>query len=456
MTDHDLEQRLRAWYRADIGERESALRQLRTDLAMLAGTASSRRPLAAGWRIPALNRFAPLALAATAVIVAILIGIGLLVGSPDVGPSPIPVPTNQATPAPASWGGTGSMAEARTDFTATRLSDGSVLVTGGDRGPDAVPRALASAELYDPAGGTWTTTASMLTGRYRHSATLLADGRVLVAGGNVSGSQQAGSGCCLATAELYDPATGTWTATGRMFAARVDHTATLLIDGKVLVAGGASHNGMLASAELYDPSSGTWTATGAMVLATNGQEAVLLPNGKVLVMGGNAIGDSTELYNPSTGSWSDSGPTGGPNGTATLLRDGKVLVAGGIGIGGIEDPLASAVLYDPGNGSWTATGSMITPREFQTATLLLDGQVLVMGGMSWSDGDVYLPATAELYDLGNESWTATANMIEGRIFYAAVLLPDGTVLVAGGSDHLPDGALVLLASAELYDPGDGS
>ena len=158
--------------------------------------------------------------------------------------------------------------------------------------------------------GTWTATGSLATARDDHTATLLPNGKVLVAGG------YDGSGT-LASAELYDPASGTWTATGSLATARYRHTATLLPNGKVLVAGGSDNSGALASAELYDPASGTWTATGSLATARDCHTATLLPNGKVLVAGG---------------------------------FDGS-------------GSLASAELYDPASGTWTATGSLATARD---------------------------------------------------------------------------------------------
>jgi hypothetical protein len=354
------------------------------------------------------------------------------------------------------------MIDARVDFTATLLPDGKVLVAGGDRGWNAVPRALASAELYDPATRTWTATASMTSGRYRHTATLLPNGKVLVAGGNVDSSGVVGIGCCLATAELYDPSSGTWTATGSMNAPRVDHSSTLLLDGTVLVAGGDAYpnTGLERfSAELYDPATERWTATGNMIEVVHHHKATLLSDGTVLV-------GSSQRYDPSTRSWSSTdcvvgqpveeerfGPCNiGYYGTATLLTDGTLLLAGG----------TPTVLYDPASGIWTAIGGMIPSRVDFTATLLPGGKVLAAGGTGSGFPDL-ARTSAELYDPSAASWAPTASMAEGRYRHVAILLLDGTVLVAGGSGTsvLVDAATLEylppdLASAEVYDPGNGS
>jgi N-acetylneuraminic acid mutarotase len=355
------------------------------------------------------------------------------------------------------------MAEARANGpTATLLPDGTVLVAGGDgrTGP------LASAEVYEPSTGSWTATGSMTEARSQYTATLLPDGKVLVAGG-----------CCnalgeLASAELYDPVSGSWTATGSMIKARYGHTATLLPDGKVLVVAGAaiftdgdiSGPQPLASAELFDPRSGTWAATGSMTEDRLGHTATLLRNGTVLVTGGEGSfgnGDpaSAELYDPRNGSWTVTGSMHAARAyhTATLLLDGTVLVAGG----GVIGLLASAELFDPGSGSWTATGSMNGGRAENTATLLLDGRVLVAGGNSGNSGNG-LPASDELFDPGSGTWTAAGSMIEARSGHTATLLPDGRVLLAGGFEKActPNppctDSIDPLASAELYDPGSGS
>ncbi|MEO6059490.1 MAG: kelch repeat-containing protein [Candidatus Limnocylindria bacterium] len=239
----------------------------------------------------------------------------------------------------------------------------------------------------------------MTTARYVHTATLLADGKVLAAGGLPVGFGRT----LLASAELYDSSTGTWSATGSMTTARVYHTATLLADGKVLVAGGGGGSTpVTASAELYDPSSGTWSATGDMITARSLHSATLLADGKVLVAGGHDPGEafaSAELYDSSSGTWSAIGSltTARTGHTATLLADGTVLVAGGNISAELGAPLASAELYDPSTGSWSATGSMTTTRSGHTATLLADGTVLVAGGQGPSPSFDVL-ASAELYD----------------------------------------------------------
>jgi hypothetical protein len=330
-----------------------------------------------------------------------------------------------------SWSYTGNLNTARNRHTATLLQNGKVLVAGSyDEYSDY--SALNSAELYDPATGTWSTTGNLNTVG-GDTATLLPNGKVLVVG---------------VVAELYDPATGTWSITGNLNTARYyDHTATLLSDGKVLVAGGANSSA-LNSAELYDPATGTWSITGSLNTARSSHTATLLPNGKVLVAGGNTrnvnagLNRAEELYDPATGTWSDTGKLNiaREGHTATLLPIGKVLVAGGSNFGF----LSSAELYDPATGTWSSAGNLNTAREFHTATLLPSGKVLFAGGFSVFYATIL---NAELYDPTTGMWSDTGSLNTGRVFHTMTQLANGKVLVAGGITADYDG----LTSAELFD-----
>ncbi len=355
------------------------------------------------------------------------------------------VPVEVAHASGGSWSATSPLSTARAFPAATLLPNGKVLVAGGENSSSGT--AFASAELYDPSSGSWSATgSSMSTARAFPTATLLPNGKVLVAGGFN------GSTCtAFASAELYDPSSDSWSATGSMSTARFYHTATLLPNGKVLVAGGSNcSNIALTSAELYDPSSGSWSPTSSsMSTARAHHTATLLPNGKVLVAGGedssgNALA-SAELYDPSSDTWAATGSMSTARTlehTATLLPNGKVLVAGGASISssGFVVILASAELYDPSSGTWTTTGSMNVARFRHTATLLPNGQVLVAGGQ-----DIFGTgfASAELYDPSSGSWAATGSMSTARVAHTATLLPNGQVLVAGD---------FVSSSAELFTP----
>jgi hypothetical protein len=348
-----------------------------------------------------------------------------------------------------SFSSTGSMNEARYLATATPLESGKVLVAGGEA---ASGQMLATSELYDPATGTWTFTSGQLSeARNYHTATLLPSGQVLIVGGTNRGPT--GQPFPLTSAELYDPATETWTSTGSMNQPRFLDAVTLLASGKVLVAGGISTNfASIATAELYDPATGTWSATGSTNVAHVDHTATLLPSGLVLLAGGNVFGNngpSAELYDPATGTWSATGPMNEArsNHTATLLPSGQVLVAGGTIF--LSDA-PTAELYDPANGTWTyTTGPMTVARRYQMATLLASGKVLVTGGATVG----YVPlATAELYDPATGTWSSTFGpMSEARNNHTATLLASGHVLVTGGLT----GNFVALASSELYDPTVG-
>jgi len=352
-----------------------------------------------------------------------------------------------SAPAPAqdanTFTNTGSLAAVRSGHTATLLPNGKVLVAGGVgvvSGGSA--QATNTAELFDPATGQWTATGAMATARSAHTATLLNNGKVLVAGG--------AGGSFVASAELYDPAMGTWTGAGSIAPARAYHSATLLPTGRVLVAGGHTTGEVpVASAMLYDPASGSWSNTGNLGTARRYHTATLLPNGRVLAaagMGSVTELTSAELYDPASGVWT---PAAGNLGTrrlshtATLLPNGKVLVAGGsyFDYTTFTTVYPGAELYDPAPGTWSAAGAPATGRNNHTATLLPNGSVLLAGGLGANF--TYLNNTA-LY-LPNGTWSTSGSLAAGRSAHTATLLPGGQVLIAGGSNGSN------IASAELFD-----
>jgi N-acetylneuraminic acid mutarotase len=337
---------------------------------------------------------------------------------------------------PGAWDLTGSLNTGRDDHTATLLPNGKVLVAGGILG-----LGTASAELYDPATGIWTPTGSLNQGRYYHTATLLLNGKVLVAGGYALGGQP------IVRAELYDPETGTWSVTGSIHEQRYQHAATLLSDGRVLIVGGYHPEVYLRTAEIYDPATETWSDTGSLNVTRNYISATLLNDGEVLVAGGeNTVALAAELYNPATGTWRLTGALHETHVfyTATLLQNGMVLIAAGSDSipGGTK--LNSAEVYDPASELWTQTGNLSFARYHHTATLLPNGLVLVAGGEG--DGAIKL-TSAELYDPASGTWSDTGSLNIGRYYHAATLLANGMVLVEGGSASPPE------TTAELYDPG---
>jgi galactose oxidase-like protein len=336
--------------------------------------------------------------------------------------------TAAAGQSPGTFTATGNLTTNRLFPRATLLPNGKVLITGSGS-------QVSGAELYDPFTGKFTATGNTRSWA-SHSSTLLADGSVLLAGGY--GSNGAPS------AELYNPATGTFTPTGEMTTARLGQ-GTLLKDGRVLFLGGEAAPPWPAelTGELYDPATGKFTALGTF--AGIGQfvsTATLLADGRVLILGRGA-----GLYDPGSGTFSPTGTPTGWDGSAILLTNGKVLFTGGIDDNG-ED--IHAELYDPGTGVFAPTGSMTTPRVDHSATLLADGTVLLAGSQrSEGDGAGRGFASAELYDPVTGTSSATGDMITPRFGQAAVLLPDGTVLIAGGGAN---GIGEPGARAELYHP----
>jgi hypothetical protein len=337
------------------------------------------------------------------------------------------------------WVATGSLNVPRHGHTATLLANGKVLVAGG-YSDDAVASAVDSAEVYDPKTGTWSFTGSMAEPRTSHTATLLADGRVLVVGG-FNGEKDN------VTAELYDPSTGAWARTGNPTRAQYGHTATLLQSGKVLVAGDGQ-----GICELFDPATGTWARTGDLGTPRYAHTATLLRDGRVLVTGGTNDPDllspfnSAEFYDPVAAKW-----TPAPSliaarllHTATLAPDGRVLVT---------SYANSSELFNPVTGEWSLTGGLNSTRIGNSATLLLDGSVLVAGGFPPPLGRPPLPlSSAESYDFTTGKWSYAGDLSVGRIDHTATLLANGKVLVVGGQREVVPPAYRSLASVDLYEP----
>jgi hypothetical protein len=274
---------------------------------------------------------------------ATLLPTGKVLVAGGLGIGPITDTAELYDPDTGLWTTTGAMLHARYGHTATLLPTGKVLVVGGFNPP------MASAEIYDPTTAQWHATAPLSHARVYHSATLLASGQVLVLGGSLSTGMSVPALAPTPSAELYDPAAGTWTPAASMLTARTSHTATLLTSGAVLVAGGIGPNGNPTDAELYDPAAGTWRRTGSLSAPHISHTATRLASGRVLIVDGFVLPfgyiPNTELFDPASGTWSDAGCTteARVGHTATLLPSGAVLVAGGDGSG--AQTLSSAELY---------------------------------------------------------------------------------------------------------------
>jgi hypothetical protein len=369
---------------------------------------------------------------------------------------------------------TGSMGTARQSHTATRLNDGSVLITGGWSGSGA---AFDTAELYNPDNGTFTPiTAHMNAARRDHTATLLSNGKVLIAGGFGSPA--------LSSAEIYDPQYKTFTSTGSMGTGRWGHTATLLSNGKVLITGGRSSSSgstTLITAVLYDPA-GSFAVTGSMKAYRTNHTATLLSDNRVLIVGGFVNNITQPINATNTAEIFDAA---GVSSTATLttmatargyhaavllkktnpLQEDTVLITGGSSYSSPNNSnsvsLSTAEFFAPSSGgSFSSAGSMVYPHSSHTATVLTSGRVLIAGSMdrqfkdgnlnpnskTYGDTDLYIPTAPP----GNR-FSAELAMTTPRANYPAVLLANGTVLLAGGAT--PD-STTSTAAAVIYNPAD--
>jgi len=378
-----------------------------------------------------------------------------------------------ALAAEGSWAATGSLNVPRLQATATLLDNGKVLVAGGRN--FALTASHKSAELYDPLTGTFALTGSMTSGRWSHTATLLPNGKVLVAGGYTDPTTGANAQPVLRGAELYDPATGNWSVTGSMATPRALHVAQLLADGRVLVAGGRTCNSAppvacdftmtTNTAEIYDPATGSWAPTANMNSSRTTTSAVLLPGGKVLVPAGFPGGQNTaDVYDPATGTWTATGTltVSRARQGAMRLPDGTALVAAG----STGASTLTSETYNPATNTWTGAGNVAQARFNYFFTELPSGKVLIAGGAGGATAattaEVYNPSTRTWADAGTLPSAHGSSSSNGNSTRAVVLSANprtfaydpavcgsncGKVLVVGDN---PTGA------AELYTPADVS
>jgi len=316
----------------------------------------------------------------------------------------------------------------------TLLLDQTVLVAGGT--PSYGNVTVASAEIYDPLTMRFRAIGEMATPRYDHTASLLQSGQVLLAGGTQIGDT------ALSSAELYNPSSQIFTPTGHLLFARLGHTATTLQSGEVLIVGGSSGTPIsLASAELFNPATGTFTLTGSLHIGRMRHTATLLPNGEVLIVGGEQVvargdgyeGVSTaqaEIYNPKTGLFRRTGTLVQERDrhSATLLQDGRVLIVGGIDWMKGEFLLSSTELYNSQTEQFETAGSLVAGRQDHTATLLTDGNVLIVGGTQTTPCPF-----AEVYDPVMKEFISEYPVSTNRFYHRALLLPNGDTLITGGS-----------------------
>jgi large repetitive protein len=374
-------------------------------------------------------------------------------------PSSRPTATPTAiSPAGGIWQPAAPLAEARERHAAVALRDGTVLVIGGWDGN----RALSSAERYDPATNRWTPAAPLATSRADHTATLLRDGRVLVVGGYTDGG---GEGAWLATTEIYDPQADRWTPGAPLTSPRTGHEAVRIYNASaspgafiaandhVLVAGGRHAKGPLADAERYDPSADRWTPAGALATPRLDFTATALVNGHVLVAGGDDGQGTTlasaERYDPQTNTWRPAAPMGTPRAghAATELNFGQIVAIGGIRQeGGNGIILASTERYDFSSDRWVPTADLAVGR-YQPLAVGFGASILVVGA-TYSTGD---SATAERYDVATNRWASAGRATSPHPHGTATALPDGRVLVVGGAVYSGN-SVTMLATVDLYQP----
>lgn len=363
------------------------------------------------------------------------------------------------------WVRTGDMNVPRWGNAATLLASGKVLVTGGCSlftPPNVCSQYASAPELYDPATGTWTATTPMVQVRGQHTATLMQDGRVLVAGG---GTDTEG---CFASAEIFDPNTELWVETGAMSTPRCGHHAALIQRGPnagmVMVFSGSTVCGAcqpVTTAELYDPTTGTWKSTGSLAMGrfwsvSSDTPSPGLADGNIMVIGGLTCCPYTEvneaeIYDVLTGEWN---PTSDKVTRAVdrgvTLQDGTVLVTGGwTGTEPNNQGVPDTEMFNASGKVWSGTGPMSIDRFDHTLTTLASGQVLVAGGCDGGWSVCNLLKTTELYDSFSGAWFLTGSMKFARSSHHATLLSDGKLLVSGGYDPYHTRGI---STAELFAP----
>lgn len=363
--------------------------------------------------------------------------------------------------------------------TATLLGDNTVLVAGGTNGFDAFANRIASSALFFPNGNGWLPLPPMATARSYHGASIMPNGKVLVAGGYASvpplvadlggelsspcgpGEGIARSGTASGAAEIFDETMLAWTPASPMNSARAEFSLVRMFNGMVLAAGGSGDS----SAEFYNPAADTWTYTSSMQNFHLGAATTLLPDGRVFVGGGNigsllfglgSCGTSAEVYDPNSDTWTG---TGGMSknryhATASVVRladnSWRVLVVGGADGNDPNLPsLATAELWDPTTNNFTPVASMATPRQFQSASVLPNGEVLVAGGINQPTGLPPDQASAEIYDPVHDTWRSGSTMTTARDSQTSTLFSTfpAKVLVAGGFSGAN-----FLSSAEIFQP----
>lgn len=333
----------------------------------------------------------------------------------------------------------GELKTSRAAHTATVLNDGKVLIAGGFGGGE---KGLKTAEIYDPATNKFSSANNMNVARSGHTATFLPDGKILIAGGF--------NGDYLDAAEIFDPKTKEFTAIGKLTTPRSEHIAVLLENGKVLLAGGVGTNWtFLESAEIFDPLTNSFRRTGNMIVPRESHTATLLENGQVLITGGHrgrrsaiVLYRSAEIYDPVSGTFAE---TAGltikrHKHDAVLLEDGRVLIVGGSDERDSQGAYATAEIFDPKTKSFALIGDMNSPRYKLrgTTVLLKSGKILIAGGAK----------SAEIYDAAADKFEIVRGAFKGKLLFStATLLKDGRVLIAGGyGDNINVGAGVWIFS----------